>query len=56
MLCSVGGIHAIVNAVKGTGESNSFLKAAALSLSNLYRYDQKLVSRHVVGLGPARCA
>tara|TARA_B110001452_G_scaffold69193_1_gene55820 strand:- start:358 stop:1053 length:696 start_codon:yes stop_codon:yes gene_type:complete len=44
VLCSVGGIHAVVNAVKGTGESSAFLKAAAATLSNLYRFDQKLVS------------
>ena len=44
VLCSVGGIHAVVNAVKGTGESSAFLKSAALALSNLYRFDQKLVS------------
>ena len=30
--------------MKGTGESSAFLKAAAGALSNLYRFDQKLVS------------
>ena len=44
VLCSVGGIHAVVSAVKGTGESGSFLRSAAQALSNLYRFDQKLVS------------
>ena len=44
VLCSVGGIHAVVSAVKGTGESCGFLRSAALALSNLYRFDQKLVS------------
>ena len=44
MLCSVGGIHAVVSAVKATGESSGFLRSAAQALSNLYRFDQKLVS------------
>ena len=45
VLCSVGGVHAVVNAVKGgAGEGAAFLKAAAGALSNLYRFDQKLVS------------
>ena len=52
VLCSVGGIHAVVSAVKGTGESGSFLRSAAQALSNLYRFDQKLVSVVVRLQGP----
>ena len=44
VLCSVGGIHAVVSALRGPERSPAMLKAALTTLSNLYRFDPKLVS------------
>merc|ERR1719502_1642317 len=44
VLCSVGGIHAVVNAVKAADDNALLLKYAVQALSNLYRFDPKLVS------------
>ena len=44
VLCSVGGIHAVVSVLKGQRECSGVLKSAALALSNLYRFEPKLVS------------
>ncbi len=42
VLCSVGGIHAVINAIKTAHECEQLLKGAVLTLRNLYRFDPKL--------------
>ena len=44
MLCSAGGIHAVINALKSATDSEPLLKATVLTLRNLYRFDSKLTS------------
>ena len=44
VLCSAGGIHAVINALKSATDSEPLLKATVLTLRNLYRFDSKLTS------------
>ena len=44
VLCSAGGIHAVINALKGASECEALLKGTVLTLRNLYRFDSKLTS------------
>ena len=44
VLCSAGGIHAVINALKGATECEPLLKLTVLTLRNLYRFDSKLTS------------
>ena len=44
ILCSAGGIHAVINALKGAVENEGLLKGTVLTLRNLYRFDSKLTS------------
>ena len=44
VLCSAGGIHAVINAMKSATECEPLLKGTVLTLRNLYRFDSKLTS------------
>ena len=44
ILCSAGGIHAVINALKTATENEALLKGTVLTLRNLYRFDSKLTS------------
>ena len=44
VLCSAGGIHAVINALKGATDCEPLLKGTVLTLRNLYRFDSKLTS------------
>ena len=44
VLCSAGGIHAVINALKSATDCEPLLKGTVLTLRNLYRFDSKLVS------------
>ena len=43
-LCAVGGIHAVINALKSAGGSVPLLRCAVQALCNLYRFDSKLTT------------
>jgi len=42
VLCSAGGIHAVINALKSATDCEPLLKSTVLTLRNLYRFDSKL--------------
>ena len=44
VLCSAGGIHAVINAMKSATDCEPLLKGTVLTLHNLYRFDSKLTS------------
>ena len=44
VLCSAGGIHAVINALKSATDNEALLKGTVLTLRNLYRFDSKLTS------------
>lgn len=44
VLCSAGGIHAVINAMKSALDCEPLLKGTLLTLHNLYRFDAKLTS------------
>ena len=43
-LCAVGGIHAVINALKSAQDSVALVKGAVHALCNLYKFDSKLTS------------
>jgi len=53
VLCSAGAIHSVFATVKGPGEPLALIKTALALLSNLYKFDSKLVS--VVARLQVRC-
>ena len=48
VLCSAGGIHAVINALKGATDCEPLLKGTVLTLRNLYRFDSKLIRKKIV--------
>ena len=44
VLCSAGGIHAVINALKNAMDCDALLKSTIFTLRNLYRFDPKLTS------------
>jgi len=44
VLCSAGGIHAVLNALKASTGNEALLKGTVLTLRHLYKFDAKLTS------------
>ena len=44
MICSAGGVHAVINTIKAAADCEPLLKGAVLALRNLHRFDSKLTS------------
>jgi hypothetical protein len=55
VLCSAGGFHAVLNALKASTGNEALLKGTVLTLRHLYKFDAKLTSI-VVRLSQSRNA